>query len=437
MTVNPCRLCAPLGAVMVFKGFRGMMPILHGSQGCATYIRRYMISHFREPVDVASSSFTEETAIFGGQAQLVTALTNVRERYNPEVVGIASTCLSETIGDDVNLFTKDLEKEGLPLVTVSTPSYQGSHIEGFRATVAAVLKRFLGSASLSPVSDSSDGRILMIPGMVSPADLRHMKELARAFGLNPVLAPDYSDTLDGGSWDAYHPMAPGGTGIDELGSFAKGAPWLSLAAGGVKNIAGEAASAVLGADGHTLSYPIGVEATDAFISALRGYADQSIPEWIEEERARLLDSYADFHKYLAGLKVAVVADSDLTDGLVRFLKEVGVSLSFAAVPDSADALIKNPANEGESIYGGVDYDTVENYLKEKGADLVIGSSKAYPASRRLEIPLVRVGFPVHDRVGGARILHLGYRGTHQLLDQLVNTVLERRQAESPVGYAYQ
>ena len=42
------------------------MPFLHGSQGCATYIRRYMISHFREPMDIASSNFSEASTVFGG-----------------------------------------------------------------------------------------------------------------------------------------------------------------------------------------------------------------------------------------------------------------------------------------------------------------------------------------------------------------------------------
>ena len=58
-TRNACKLCSPLGAAMVFKGIRGCLPFLHGSEGCATYIRRYMISHFREPVDIASSSLSE------------------------------------------------------------------------------------------------------------------------------------------------------------------------------------------------------------------------------------------------------------------------------------------------------------------------------------------------------------------------------------------
>ena len=52
-TRNACKLCAPLGASLAFRGVEGAVPFLHGSQGCATYIRRYTISHFREPVDIA------------------------------------------------------------------------------------------------------------------------------------------------------------------------------------------------------------------------------------------------------------------------------------------------------------------------------------------------------------------------------------------------
>jgi nitrogenase molybdenum-iron protein NifN len=34
------------------------------------------------------------------------------------------------------------------------------------------------------------------------------------------------------------------------------------------------------------------------------------------------------------------------------------------------------------------------------------------------------------------VLHLGYRGAQRLLDQIVNTLLERRQDDSGVGYSY-
>ena len=52
------------------------------------------------------------------------------------------------------------------------------------------------------------------------------------------------------------------------------------------------------------------------------------------------------------------------------------------------------------------------------------------------MPLVRVGFPIHDRIDGPRLLHLGYRGAQQLFDRIVNALIEAAQDASPVGYSY-
>ena len=67
---------------------------------------------------------------------------------------------------------------------------------------------------------------------------------------------------------------------------------------------------------------------------------------------------------------------------------------------------------------------------------MIGQSKRYDIARELNIPIVRVGFPVHDRVGGQRIKHLGYSGTQELFDKVVKALIEHKQTISPVGYKY-
>jgi nitrogenase molybdenum-iron protein alpha/beta subunit len=36
-TQNACKLCAPLGASIVFRGIENCVPLVHGSQGCSTY----------------------------------------------------------------------------------------------------------------------------------------------------------------------------------------------------------------------------------------------------------------------------------------------------------------------------------------------------------------------------------------------------------------
>ena len=65
------------------RGIAGALPFLHGSQGCATYMRRYLISHFREPMDIATSGFSEASTIFGGGANLRQGLGNVTSQYHP------------------------------------------------------------------------------------------------------------------------------------------------------------------------------------------------------------------------------------------------------------------------------------------------------------------------------------------------------------------
>ncbi|MFH0966525.1 MAG: nitrogenase component 1, partial [Methanobacteriota archaeon] len=53
---NQCNMCMPLGGVIAFKGIEGAMVLVHGSQGCSTYMRLANVEHFHEPVDIASSS---------------------------------------------------------------------------------------------------------------------------------------------------------------------------------------------------------------------------------------------------------------------------------------------------------------------------------------------------------------------------------------------
>lgn len=178
-TANPCHQCRPLGAMVAFQGVEGCVPFLHGSQGCATYMRRYLISHFREPVDIASSSVSEKEAVLGGGPSLRKGLRNVTEKYGAEVVGVATTCLTETTGEDLGMLLHEWDKEVLTnpvaggnpeIVTVPCPSYDGSHTDGFHGATRALVEHF--SEACAP-----HGGLAIFPNFVSPADLRHLREM--------------------------------------------------------------------------------------------------------------------------------------------------------------------------------------------------------------------------------------------------------------------
>ena len=102
LTVNPAKTCQPVGAMYAALGIHGCLPHSHGSQGCCSYHRSALTRHYKEPVMAATSSFTEGTSVFGGQANLLQAVETIFTVYNPDIIAVHTTCLSETIGDDVN-----------------------------------------------------------------------------------------------------------------------------------------------------------------------------------------------------------------------------------------------------------------------------------------------------------------------------------------------
>lgn len=433
VTANPCVVCAPLGAAIAFAGIAGGMTLLHGSQGCATYIRRYLISHFREPVDIASSSFTEENAVFGGASKLVLAYRNVCHKYQPCFVGMASTCLAETIGEDAarmkSLFENAHEKgtidnNGAARAFVSTPSYRGDQREGFHAAMRALVES-LCSRSL-PVSPPTSDRdhvglldkgsyspdLTIIPAMVSAADLRWLKESARAFGLRVLLLSDWSDTLDGGPWQDERLLPPGGTRIEDIARCGESRLVLEL---GKERAASAAAwlERVHACPTERIGLPIGLKASDRYFDTLAKLSESPIPEEARAMRRRLLDAYVDAHKVVIGKRALVYGDKDLVEALAGFLAEIGMEL-----------------------VRGDERDFTKIESKCAKVDLLIGNSKGYKIARSREIPLVRIGFPIHDRFGGARIRSFGYDGTLELFDRIINALIERTQENNDVGYTY-
>lgn len=444
-TTNTCKQCSPLGASLVFKGIKDCLPLIHGSQGCSTYIRRYLISHFREPVDIASSSFHEEAAVFGGESNLGIALDNVIRAYHPEVVGICTTCLSETIGDDINLLLHEYEsarkEQQLPaLVPVSTPSYTGSHAEGFHAAVYSMVKYFATKATKKKID-----QINLFPGMVSAEDLRELKRIAASIGKKIHLVPDYSETLDGGTWDEYHHIPPGGTCKSDLKTLTHSEKSIQFghAAKEHHSDSAEFLEDEFNVPGSTIPIPIGIHNTDLFMKEMGCCPSEcELPRDLSGDRARLIDSYLDGHKYLFGKRAAVYGDEDLVVSLASFLSETGVQPVLCASGGASGKLaekLKRHVLEGfqpEEILEDADFETLHEYARKMDLDFLIGNSKAYYISKDLDVPLIRCGFPVHDRIGAQRILHVGYKGTQNLYDTVVNTVLETKQLSNDIGYKY-
>jgi nitrogenase molybdenum-iron protein NifN len=466
---NACKLCNPLGACLAFRGVKGAIPFLHGSQGCATYIRRYLISHFREPMDIAASNFSESSAVFGGGSNLKAGLANVLVQYQPELIGLATTCLSETIGEDVPGHLRDFGAtdsggSAPPIVPVSTASFRGTHVDGFYNAVYALVSSLAGGAT-SPSPDASErvqiggtavpsgdgdvaapdsGPLALFPGMVSPADLRELKRLVAAFGLPLTLLPDYSETLDGPSWADYEKLPSGGTPVEAIRALggARAAMEFGRVLAGAEKTAATFLADRHGVPAGRIGVPIGLRETDRFTELLAHYSGRPLPAELVAERGRLVDSWVDGHKYVFEKRAIIYGEEDLVVGLAALLTEIGIVPVLCASGGRSRRLaaaLRATAPELDErtiIREGADFAAIAAEAETLKPDFLIGSSKGYSLARKLGVPLIRCGFPVHDRIGGQRILHVGYAGAQSLYDRIVNALLDRKQEDSSIGYSY-
>ncbi len=424
VTINPAKMCQPLGAIYAYIGVHGCIPLVHGSQGCATYPRYNFCRHFREPIEVGTTSLSEDAAVYGGARNLVAAIRNIKARLQPELIGILTTCLSETIGDDVRSIIKEFEQDsdGVALIAASTPSYVGTHLTGYDNAVKALVE------TLAQQNGQGNGELNIITGLINPGDINEIKHILCLMGVGNIILTDISQTMNTPIKFPKPHFPKGGTTKAEIVDTAN-----SLGSIALTPVTGGAAARLLNRKfslpavlGPT---PVGVKNTDTLVENIAWLADKKIPAELEHERGLLLDAMVDVHHYLHGKRVAIFGDPDIVTAITRFVAEAGMKpvavCTATAGPDFAKE-IKAVAQEYDcspEVLEKSDLFALDEALKGTGAELLIGNSKGKDLAEDHHIPLVRVGFPVYDRVGYFRYPIMGYNGSIYLLDMIANAIL--------------
>ncbi len=183
-----------------------------------------------------------------------------------------------------------------------------------------------------------------------------------------------------------------------------------------------------------LPLPIGLKNTDLFVDTVTKISGQPMPDELILERGWLLDGMADSHKFNADGRPVIYGEPELVYAFATLCAENGAPPVVIASGTQNSliaerlALRIDSADEKPVLLEGADIAAIEEAVLRAGSNIAIGHSGGKSLSERHGIPLVRVGFPVHDRTGGQRILSAGYRGTLAFLDRFTNTLLETKYA---------
>ena len=433
VAVNPLKQSPPLGAALAFLGLKGIVPLFHGSQGCTAFAKVLLVRHFREAIPLATTAMTEVTTILGGEENIEQAILTLVESAKPDLLGLLTTGLTETRGDDMDGILKSIRKrhpelDYLPIIFVSTPDYKGALQDGFAAAVNSIIATDYGqpAGAFHGKSIEQQQVTILAGSMLAPGDVEEIKEIVEAFGLKPLVIPDLSGSVDGHLDDDYNSKTPGGTALSELQQLERSL--FTIAIGESMRLGAETLKEKFGTNYEILPRLAGLEAVDKFLWLLAQIANyQSNPEWqfnpeipakYLRQRRQLQDAILDTHFYLGSKKVSLALEPDLLYQTSWLLTEMGAEIQ-AAVTTTKSPILKELPIDNVTIG---DLEDLEDLAAD--SDLIITNSQGRGLAEKLNIPLYRMGYPIYDRLGNGSRCLIGYRGTMQFLFDLGNIFIE-------------
>lgn len=411
LQINPLKLSQPMGALLCFLGIKNTMPLMHGAIGCASFSKVFFTRHFNDPIAIQTTAVNDITAVIdGGDYSISEAIKNITAKVKPDLVGLFTTGLTETKGDDIKGATyllRDVQK----MVYVHTPDFEGGLESGWSKSIEALIEQLV-----EVQSEIKPSKALLIPNVnLTPLEVEKLKEQIALFGFDEVLAlPDLSESLDGHLGVKQGALSSGGISIDEIKNL--GNCEVVITVGESVKRAGEKFLEKNELIKHLHFDAVsGLLKSDYFYKTLMEFQSLKVPHpSIQRWRKRLQDALLDTHFLLGGKKVVIALEYDQALSVGAILNEVGANIVAIVIPNKIvtidNELFKNV------IIG--DMSDVENEMEN--ADILVSNFHGERITHKLHKTLIPRGFPNYESVGNQLKYDLLYDGSSQFLFEVAN-----------------
>lgn len=372
------RACVYCGARVVLNPITDAFHIVHGPIGCASYtwdIRGSLSSGPEVYRNSFSTDLREKDVIFGGEKKLAGAIDEIVEKYSAKVIFVYATCIVGVIGDDIEAVCRNAErKHGIRAIPVQSSGFAGNKSMGYKAACEALLR----------LMEQGDG------SFVSGASVRK--------GIN--FLGDFN--LAGEIWIISRYLNQMGINIvskitgDSRSSEIAEAPRAEL------NIVQCAGSMTYLAKRMKEEYGIpfikvsffGIEDTKDSLLRIAEAAGgpEAIPELkqlIFVEELKVLQKLKHYRDKLRGKKAAIyVGGGFKAISLIRQFADLGMkTVMVGTQTGKADdyEIIRSIVDDDTVILDDANPSELEKFMKEKGADILVGGVKERPLAYKLGV----------------------------------------------------
>lgn len=414
LQLNPIKLSQPMGAMLCFLGIKNCMPLMHGAQGCASFSKVFFTRHFNDPIAVQTTAVNDITAVIdGGDYSISESIKNITKKVKPDLVGLFTTGLTETKGDDIK-GASQLVQEIQKIVYVNTPDFEGSLESGFAKSIEALIEQLVQNCTTV-----DNHKAVVIPNVnLKPIEVEKLKETISLFGYEVLALPDLSESLDGHLGLKQGALSSGGISVEEIEKLGDASVVISVGRSvkkaGTKLLEKNEKMTHLHFDSLA-----GLENSDKLFKALCDIKNISTPHpSIVRWRKRLQDAMLDTHFAIGSSSVVLALEPDQALSVANTIIEAGANIKAIVTTYKTD-LLDNV--ECENIIVG-DFEDVESFLKE--SDVLIGNFHGERLCKQHKKALMLRGFPDYEGVGNQLKNDILYEGSAYLLFELANIINE-------------
>jgi len=408
LQVNPIRLSQPMGATLAFLGIDRCMPLMHGGMGCTSFTKVFMTRHFCEPIAIQTTAVTDITAVLdGGDNGIAEAVRNITRKVTPSLIGLYSTGLTETKGDDLSGVAGQID---FPLVHVNTTDYEGGIESGWGKTSRAVIDQLVEPR----INFRPDKAVLLPHVSLTPIEVEKLKDFIARFGFEVHALPDLSTSLDGHLGEKQSALSSGGITVENIRNLAEAG--LVISVGNSMKLSAEALLLKNPAMRHLhFDHLQGLAGSDALVAELLAVTDrQWPPASVIRWRKRLQDAMLDSHFSLGQTRILLAGEPDFLAGAGHLLSEAGAKVTLALSSVDAPRLDDMPAAR---VQVG---DLEDAEAQQERYDLIIGNVHNEALAHRFGKGLVLRGYPSWEVVGNTLINDQLYEGSAYFLCQVAN-----------------
>lgn len=367
------RACVYCGARVVLNPITDAFHIVHGPIGCASYtwdIRGSLSSGSELYRNSFSTDLCEKDVVFGGEKKLAAAIDELATLHNPKVIFVYATCIVGVIGDDVDAVCKAAEqKYGIRVIPVKSPGFSGNKSYGYKMACDAIM------SLISPCAKEGEKHGVNILGDFNLAgEMWIIKNYLKEIGIDVV------STITG---DASY---------DSITKAPSAELNIVQCAGSMTYLANRMEEE-MGIPYIKVSF-FGIEDTGSALVRIAeavGTSDNiaRAKEFTQKESSRLKATLSKYDSCLKGKKAAIyVGGGFKAISLIRQFAAMGMKTVVVGTqtgkPEDYE-VINQLVDKDTVILDDANPAELEQFMKQMGADILVGGVKERPLAYKLGI----------------------------------------------------